>query len=269
MKTAAFVVAALLCAGSVGCSNESGPGAQSAAGGRGKRRADGITNNDHSLCEIKDRKDVEVSETAGPGAVVPNVRRVWKVFGVGADRRKILICREVDTNLDGKKDVVRFYTDDGQSKEERADTNFDGKPDTWIVFAKGRVAEVRIDHNYDTKIDEVKAYVDGKLSRVKRDADFNGKYDIWEMYKFGRLERMGVDLDGDERVDRWDHDTEWQRKLAQAEAKKAEDEQKKKQEEADARMKAAEDAAAKSDAAGDTKGDADKAPPKDDKKKSP
>jgi hypothetical protein len=39
------------------------------------------------------------------------------------------------------------------------------------------------------------------------------------MYRGGRLERIGVDLDGDERVDRWDRDTEWLKKLAQADQK--------------------------------------------------
>jgi hypothetical protein len=264
------VVTTVITAGlfAVGCGAD-GPGASSPAGKMvAKRRADGTIVDDRALCDFKNRKDVEVSETAGVGAMQPNVRRVWKVFGTGADRRKILICREVDTNLDGFKDVVRIYTDDGQSKEERADTNFDGKLDTWNLFAKGRLAEVRLDKNFDGEVDEWKVYIDGKLSRVKRDSNFDKKADTWEMYRKGRLERMGVDLDGDQRVDRWDHDTEWQKKLAAAEQRRLDEEQRKKQEDAERRMKEAEDTAAKTvEDEKKSEGEKKDEPKKDDKPK--
>ena len=193
-----------------------------------KRRADGTVVDDRSMCEWKGRKDREVSETAGPGAVEPNVRRVWQVFGSGADRRTVLICREVDTNLDGIKDTVRRYDDEGLIKEELSDTDYDGKIDTWITFAKGHLAEVKIDHNHDGIPDEWKTYAEGKLIRVKRDTNFDGKPDIWEMYQKGKLVRAGVDVDGDERVDRWDHDTEWRRRLEASDRAKEEEEGKRK-----------------------------------------
>ena len=214
------------------------------------RNGDGTIADDRSLCEHKNRKDVEVTETAGPGSIQPNVRRVYKVVGTGANSRKTLVCREVDTDLNGYKDTVRFYNDEGQSKEERADTNGDGKIDTWNLFSKGRLAEVKLDHNHDGKPDEWKTYVEGKLYRIKRDANFNGDPDTWEMYRGGRLERMGVDLDGDKRVDRWDHDTEWRRKLEAAERKKREEAEEKKKKELERRRKEAEEAAAADEAAG-------------------
>lgn len=203
-----------------------------------QRAEDGTIVDDHALCDFQGRKDVEVGETAGPGSVQPNVRRVWKVFGTGADRRTVLMCREVDTNLDGVKDTVRFYNEEGQSKEERADTNYDGKIDTWNLFAKGRLAEVRIDRNHDGHPDEWKVFYDGKLTRVKRDTNFDKKPDTWEMYRKGRLERMGVDLDGDERVDRWDHDSQWRRETERAQEKEERDKDEKKRKDAE------EDAAA-------------------------
>lgn len=226
----------------VGCGggNGDGPGAVG-PGIQAPRNADGTIANDRGLCVFKGQKDMEVSETAGPGAIQPNVRRVWKTFGVGSDQRRVLVCREADTNLDGYKDVVRMYNEEGQSKEERADTNYDGKIDTWNVFASGRLAEVRLDKNFDGEPDEWKIYNKGKLSRVKRDTNFDKKPDTWEMYRKGRLERMGVDLDGDERVDRWDHDTAWRKELAQADEKKRVDFEKKKQEDMDRRRKEAEE----------------------------
>ena len=47
----------------------------------------------------------------------------------------VIICREIDTNLDGVKDIVRTYNEKGESLHEQADTNYDGRIDTWITFA--------------------------------------------------------------------------------------------------------------------------------------
>ncbi len=186
------------------------------------KRVDG-TIDDHSLCDWKGHADREASEVAGPGSIQPNVRRVYQILGTGEDRHKILICREIDTNFDGVKDVVRHYNDKGESISEEADANYDGRLDTWITFIKGRLAEVKLDTNFDGKVDTWKYYTNGKLTRVVRDSNFDGKPDVWEIYRDGHLERMGVDVDGDEHVDRWDHDTEMRRRFEDAERKKEAD----------------------------------------------
>jgi hypothetical protein len=186
-----------------------------------KKRADGSVD-DRSMCEWKGKVDREASEVAGPGSIQPNVRRVYAIIGAGEDRHKVLICREIDTNFDGIKDVVRRYNEKGESVSEEADSNYDGKIDTWITFIKGRLAEVQVDTNYDGRPDEWKYYSNGKLVRVKRDTNFDGKADVWEIYRDGHLERMGVDVDGDEHVDRWDHDNEMRRRFEEAERKKDE-----------------------------------------------
>jgi hypothetical protein len=212
---------------------------------KAERRADGTIVDDKSLCVFKDLKNLEVSETAGPGAIQPNVRRVFRVFGTGSLARKVLMCREIDTNLDGFKDVARTYDDDGQSKEERADTNYDGKIDTWNLFVKGRLAEVKLDQNHDGAPDEWKIYIDGKLSRIKRDTNFDGQPDVWEMYRKGRLERMGRDLTSDKRVDQWLYDTEWRRQLKEERERQRKEDERKRKADAEKRRKEAEAAAAK------------------------
>lgn len=238
--------APLLSAAQLGCAS-SDPDGQTTVVNQAPRRADGTIIDDRSMCNYKGKKDLEVAETAGPGAIQPNVRRVWKVYGEGADRRRVLQCREIDTNLDGYKDVVRLYNDEGQAKKEMADTNHDGKIDTWNLFAQGRIAEVHLDKNFDGAPDEWKIYNDGKLTRARRDTNFDKKPDVWEMYRKGRLERMGVDLDGDERVDRWDHDKEWRKKMDEERKKKEEEAEKKREEESRERIEKAEEAAAKAD----------------------
>jgi hypothetical protein len=197
---------------------------------------------DRSQCDFKGRKDREVQETTGPGAIQPNIRRVFAIVGIGEDARRVLLCREVDTNLDGLKDVVRTYNDKGEANHEKADTNGDGRIDTWIQFSRGRIAKVETDSSGDGLPDEIRFYVDGQLSRAQRDTNHNGKPDIWEIYEKGRLQRMGVDLDHDGHVDRWDRDEEAAR-LA---------EQKEREEEEKAAQEAALDAgAAVTDAATD------------------
>jgi hypothetical protein len=159
-----------------------------------------------SRCDYKGRTDREVQETAGTGAFQPNIRRVFALVGSGDDLRRVLLCREVDSNLDGVKDVVRTYTDTGEALHELADANYDGKVDTWVTFARGRIAKVQVDNNSDQNPDESSFYLSGKLSRLQRDRNYDGKPDVWEIYDEGRLQRMGVDLDFDGHVDRWDRD---------------------------------------------------------------
>ena len=213
-------VAAVGWLSTIGCSSDPGlvPNTPKA---KVVHNADG-TVNDQGRCEWKGRADREASEIAGPGSVQPNVRRVYAIVGTGDDRHKVLVCREIDTNLDGIKDVFRWYNEKGEALREEADSNYDGKIDTWITFSKGRLAEVRIDHRNTGNPDEWRYYSAGKLSRVKRDTNGDGKPDVWEIYRDDRLERMGVDVDGDEHVDRWDHDTELRKKIEAEENKKQE-----------------------------------------------
>ncbi|MEB2311600.1 MAG: hypothetical protein OZ921_02600 [Sorangiineae bacterium] len=161
---------------------------------------------DVSRCDYQGRADREVQETTGPGALVPNIRRVYAIIGAGEDRRRVIACREVDTNLDGQKDVVRTYDAKGEPLHELADANYDGKIDTWTTFSGGRIVKVEIDTNGDGRPDEIRFMVRGKLSRLQRDTNFDGKPDVWEIYDDGRLQRIGWDFDFDGHVDRWDRD---------------------------------------------------------------
>lgn len=209
-----FAFSALACGGGT-------PPAKTAVG-QGEHPI-GLAADDQSRCDYKGRSDREVRETAGRGSVTQNIRRVYALVGQGEDMRKILLCREVDSNHDGVKDVVRTYNEKGEPLNELADTNFDGKIDTWITFAHGRIAKVAVDENGDGQPDETRFYIQGKLSRVQRDTNHDGKPDVWEIYDDGHLQRMGVDLDFDGHVDRWDRDEVAARALAE---KEAEDEKK-------------------------------------------
>jgi hypothetical protein len=202
------------------CGGRRGVSGQISAPDRGRATSAVASSPDEQArCEYKGREDREVSETAGPGALLPNVRRVFQIVGQGEDRRRVLVCREVDTNLDGVKDVVRTFNDKGEALHEEADANYDGKVDTWVTFVAGRMSQEAIDNDGDGQPDTWKYYsaLDSsgrepdptapvRLSRIQRDTNRDGKPDVWEFYDRGRLERMGVDIDFDGKVDRWDHD---------------------------------------------------------------
>jgi hypothetical protein len=161
---------------------------------------------DQSRCEFRGRADRDAIETAGPGALQPNVRRVYQMVGTGDSMHKVLICREIDTNFDGIKDIVRTYTEKGESLHEHADTNYDGRIDNMITFSGGHIAKEERDTNFNGTMDVWKYYVGGQLTRIQRDSNGDGKADRWEFYNEGKLERAGVDIDFDGHVDRWDHD---------------------------------------------------------------
>jgi hypothetical protein len=163
---------------------------------------------DQSRCEFRGRADRDAVETAGPGSVQPNVRRVYQMVGTGESMHKVLICREIDTNFDGVKDIVRTYNEKGESVHEQADTNYDGRIDNVITFSGGHIAKDELDTNFNGTMDVWKYYVGGQLTRIQRDTNGDGKADRWEFYNEGKLERAGVDVDFDGHVDRWDHDEE-------------------------------------------------------------
>jgi hypothetical protein len=177
--------------------------------------------NDRSLCEAfvhwKNNRQIEVDESIGPGSIKPNIRRIFKVVGERDDRHTVLLCREIDTNLDGIKDVVRTFDEKGEPLHEEADTNFDGKLDHWVNFAAGRIEEEDVDTTLSAGRPNVwKFYIDGELSRIRRNTHCaSGKADIWEIYYKNRLERVGNDTTCDGHVDRWDRDAQL---MAQEEA---------------------------------------------------
>ncbi len=174
---------------------------------------------DKSMCDWRNKPELEVSETTGPGALKPNVRRVYKTFGEGENRHKTLACREIDTNLDGIKDVVRTFNQKGEALHEEADRDYDGKVDVWLNFVDGRLAEEDADTNKDGKPDIWKFYVNGQLQRIRRDRNGDGKPDVWEIYSKGRLERVGMDETYDGHVDRWDRDEQLKYEADTAERK--------------------------------------------------
>jgi hypothetical protein len=209
----------LLCSiacGGAGSSGSSAPG--------GTKNQANWPADDRTMCgDWKHKADLVAMETAGPGTSRPNIRRVFKIAGEAESRRQVLVCREIDTNLDGIKDTARTFNPKGEAVHEETDTDFDGKVDVWANFVDGKLAEEQVDTNRDGKADAFRFYIDGQLHRIRRDRNLDGKPDIWEFYSRGRLERIGTDENADGRVDRWDRDAELRYDAESAEKKAAAD----------------------------------------------
>jgi len=179
-----------------------------------------------NLCDATG-DDLETSEYDTSGDTEPDVRKVFRRMGDPPLQTSVLVCREVDLNGDGIKDVVRTYTDEGRPLREEADRNFDGQMDEITIFQNGRIVRVDEDTNNDGRVDTKTFFRDGKKERAERDLAGRStpqewRPDRWEYYdERGQLVRMGNDLDGDGLVDRWDRDEDYRRRQEAEERRQA------------------------------------------------
>lgn len=218
MTRTCLVLLALLAVS--GCKKDAGP--DSSAGGE-MPEAD-----DHGRCPKPGEDDraleASVYDTDGDGK--HDVRNVFRVYGEGRERRLVILCREADLNRDGRKDVARFYGEDGSPAREESDRNFDGSFDAIAHYDGGRLVMKELDEDFDGRFETRIYYEDGAPNRIERDLAGRDpktfRADRWEYVEGGRVVRIGTDLDGDGKVDRWDRDAdlEAQRRLEERRARR-------------------------------------------------
>ena len=165
---------------------------------------------DRSMCDYK-HPGLEIERDRRARArSKPNVRRVYKHGGPrGMQRRKTLVCREIDTNLDGIKDVVRSFNAKGEPVREDADTNYDGKIDSWSDVRR-RPHErggPRHQPRWSTRTSGSTTPT-GSSRAGSGIATTTAGRTSGRSTPNGHLERVGYDDDYDGHVDRWDRDDE-------------------------------------------------------------
>jgi hypothetical protein len=131
-------------------------------------------------------------------------------------------CTELDMNLDGRADVVRFYDADGSApRREEHDFDFDGRVDMVRFYEAGVLVRQELDTDFDNYIDTWLWCQHGRVVRSERDRFRRGHVDLWEefsngvllvarydddrdgipekleLFEGGRLVAIGVDADGD------------------------------------------------------------------------
>lgn len=160
-----------------------------------------VPEDDGRRCPNKEGLVEESMDTSGDN--VADVRKVFRIEGEGQKSVKVLVCRELDLNHDGRKDIFRFYNDEGRPLREETDSDFDGSIDSMAFFENSRIVRQESDRNDDGTQDETRHFIRGKLVRVERDDNHDGKVDVWEHWEQGRLLRIGYDVDSDEVADFW------------------------------------------------------------------
>ena len=153
---------------------------------------------------------------------VADVRKVFSAVTKFGIEKEILICREADLNFDGRKDIIRYFSDEGRPLREELDMDFDGKIDLVNYFENGKVIKQEMDTNFDGLVDIWNFYADQKMVRSERDSNKDGTPDVWEHYSDGELKRIGYDLDGDGKVDRWERSGEEEEAGGKPESKEGE-----------------------------------------------
>jgi hypothetical protein len=110
------------------------------------------------------------------------------VYRIDKDSYKI----SIDTNGDGRPDVVKTYRDN-ELVEVESDRNFDGKADLVQEYRHAVLVREIHDDDFDGKAEAIKTFRKGKLAIVERDPDERGVIDIAEYYDdSGKLIRREV-----------------------------------------------------------------------------
>ena len=99
------------------------------------------------------------------------------VYRIDSHRYKIAI----DTNGDGRPDVVKTFKDD-ELIEIESDRDFNGQVDLVQQYSHGVLVREIHDDNFDGKPETIEEFRHGKLAIVERDPLERGYIDVVEYY---------------------------------------------------------------------------------------
>lgn len=142
-----------------------------------------------------ERKELDLNKDG-----VPDAYQFLKTV----DEDVIVVRKEVDVNFDAKVDLVREFNDRGDLVSERLDTDFDGRIDVVNFFEEGLIARKEYDTNFDNVVDLWRYFDKGVIARKEADLNHDGNVDYWEYYENGQIDRVGIDRDSDGVVDDWE-----------------------------------------------------------------
>ncbi len=114
------------------------------------------------------------------------------------------ICREVDLNFDGRKDVFAYFGPDGRPVRREDDFDWDGRIDQITYYRGSEIDREELDLNFDNRIDTWRYFRAGAVVRTERDTNNDRHVDYWEEYEGDRVARIRYDTNGDGRPDRVD-----------------------------------------------------------------
>ncbi len=110
---------------------------------------------------------------------------------------------EIDVTGDEIINVRRHYDDHGNVEREENDQNLDGTIDTILEFTGGELSRKKVMTDDGEDVAEYRIYYDDELVRIEQDSSGNGQIDRWEHYEGGVLLRIGRDTNSDGSADTW------------------------------------------------------------------
>jgi len=145
-------------------------------------------------------EEVDINEDEQPD--------VFNYYRERDEAARLLVRKDTDLNLDGRIDVKSWYNDYGKLELEEMDLDFDGQFDLkdhyQDVDGEGTVERVssEVDTDYDGVPNVWTTYSKGKAVRKERDTNGDGRVDVWEKYDAeGNVIRAGRDQNFDGSVD--------------------------------------------------------------------
>lgn len=136
----------------------------------------------------------------------PDVTKTFKEVADPDDpsvTKSRLIKKEVDVNSDGKINMRRTYNELGALMLEEVDTDLDGRMDVINHIDNGNLVRKDLLDQGSGVVLTSRYYFEGNIQRVEQDTNHDSKVDYWEFYEQGVLDRIGRDLNGDGRADTW------------------------------------------------------------------
>jgi hypothetical protein len=98
------------------------------------------------------------------------------------------LVRTEDRNGDGRPDVWRTYDRQGRLTEIALDTNFDGRSDVLEYYDQGALIRRETDRNFDGRVDLVESFdrITHERERSIADVDYDGRADLLVLFRQGR-----------------------------------------------------------------------------------
>ena len=136
----------------------------------------------------------------------PDIIRYYEEYQDPRDEdrtRRRIRKMEIDVTNDGTINVRRDYDEFGNVTREENDQNLDGVIDTILEFTGEELSRKILKDDDGQTMIEQRIYYDGQLVRVEQDTSGDGTVDHWEYYEDEVLMRIGRDTNSDGSADTW------------------------------------------------------------------
>ena len=112
----------------------------------------------------------------------------------------LLIRRDIDIDNDknGQMDIISHFNDEQELEKEEIDLDYNGTFERTDHYTASRRILTEIDSNDDKKVDIRLIYEGGVVKRKEKDTNFDGNFDVFmRLNEAGLVVRYGINTDYD------------------------------------------------------------------------